>query len=156
NPVQGRWPSWFSNGSGFAYSRNGQIWIANGAGTQLALFGPGFSGQQPAWGPGGRWVAYVTDAHQLAMVKIFGTFDHPLTTGPAVDHAPAWSPDSHWIAYLSTNAAGRTSIRMLHPTPHSSDHRRIVTDITTSAPIWSPDGRDLAFWSDRHGSGIYL
>jgi Tol biopolymer transport system component len=44
----------------------------------------------------------------------------------------------------------------MHPTRSGGDHDRIVESGDVSPPVWSSDGNDLAFWSDKDGSGIYL
>jgi hypothetical protein len=159
--VTGAQPSWSPDGSQFAFSRGGGIWLANADGSggrRLA------DGEEPAWSPNGRDIAFVRDGSVFSLTINGGTTsltpgDHPdfasdgrlaydaggtvyVGDAPVVDGIdPAWSPDGHSLAYvrdgeLFTIASDGTGEQQL------TTGRADVTE-----PAWSPAGTRIAFVS---------
>jgi TolB protein len=100
---------------------------------------------EPAWGPGGRRIAF-TRSDSLRMAS--GPYVHDVlvlsaSTGKVVrsltrsgdSHSPAWSPDGKRIAFVH---AGHVAVM-------SATGRGVHDLVRGSAPAWSPDGSWIAF-----------
>jgi Tol biopolymer transport system component len=115
------------------------------------------SGQDPAWSPDGRKIAYA-DGAGLAVAGGDGSGQTYVLIGIEAN-SPAWSPDGQRIAFAQTGEfcdpetelcefnddivvvdADGTGYVDLTNTPRQSE----------GAPAWSPDGATIAF----HGNGI--
>src|SRR5213076_1836382 len=108
-------------------------------------------GEQPAWSPDGKEIAFVTTDHSLWVSGADGRQKRRLlqAAGNYLFH-PAWSPDGEWIAF-SSGRDGDPEIYKIRPDGDD------LTRLTRSAgidcrPKWSPDGRWLVFTSNRTGN----
>jgi Tol biopolymer transport system component len=120
----------------------------------------GPSGEEPAWSPEGRRLAYRTcydGRWSISTIRVISNvFDldsiQPLTMGD--DRQPAWSPDGQQIAFVR-NEAGNQDIYTV--AVDGADLRRLTTDpASDTTPAWTPDGR-LVFRSQRDGEwGLYV
>jgi hypothetical protein len=159
--LAGAQPSWSPDGSQFAFTRGGGIWIANADGSGQRRLA---DGEEPTWSPSGRELAFVRDGAMFVLTingetKELAAGDHPdyasdgrlaydvdgtLYAGqtallPGID--PAWSPDGLSLAFvrdgeLFTVAADGTGEQQL------TTGRADVTE-----PAWSPAGTRIAFVS---------
>jgi hypothetical protein len=138
--VLGSEPAWSADGTRIAYSRDGQVYVANADGSGEVAIGPGSA---PSWSPDGTALA-VSRADGLGILQIYrlglgdGTVTQ-LTFGTANALLPAWSPDGNTIVFdtQSTLAAvpaqgGGTQPIPLPVQPHGG-------------AAWSPGGDRLAF-----------
>ena len=102
----------------------------------------------PAVSPDGRRVAYTVGIvdkatnktnTQIFVMKIDGSDQKQITSGPASSSGPVWSPNGKKIAYVTGG-----QIWTMEP---DGDDREQVTKISTGAggPVWSPDGKWIAF-----------
>ena len=106
-------------------------------------------GQDPAWSPDGRQIAFSSgviwkgDA-DIWVVRADGTEKRNLTETPDFSESePSWSPDGQKIAFYNYGIA---------VTGAGGGHRRRLTD-EGQAPAWSPDGRQIAFSSSFSSYG---
>src|SRR4029079_12865307 len=61
-----------------------------------------YSGEEPAWSPDGKEVAYVTTTEQLWVTDADGgNKSQVIQVAGQYCHQPAWSPDGKWIAFAS-------------------------------------------------------
>jgi hypothetical protein len=157
----GAQPSWSPDGSQFAFSRDGGVWLANADGSGKRRLA---DGEEPTWAPDGRALAFVHDGGMFVLTINGGTKeltagDHPdfasdgrlaydlegtvyagLTAlVPGID--PAWSPDGLTLAFVRTGelftvASDGTGEQQL------TSGRADVTE-----PTWSPAGTRIAFVS---------
>ena len=80
-----------------------------------------------------------------------------VSRGVEVDDVPAWSRDGRSVAYERKSADARNSdiwivqVGSAQPLNRTSDHPG-----RDRSPSWSPDGREIAFFSDRDGSGLFV
>lgn len=115
-------------------------------------------GEDPAWSPDGRYLAYWShDSNGILVTRSDGTHRRRLTSPPTVtdqngdtghkwaDFGPAWSPDGRRIVFQRDNprsgndmfvveVATRHTMRLTW-TPHQPEFD----------PAWSPDGREIVF-----------
>jgi TolB protein len=118
--------------------------------------------KEPAWSPGGEWIAYVhtsvdpndtTYPSGLYLIDTSGAQRHLVLAGVWV-LSPAWSPDGSRIAF----SAGGAEIMTI--TPEGEDLRQLTNTGEAFFPSWSPDGKRLAFDTDyetpQGGNAIWL
>ncbi|HEX3454179.1 MAG TPA: LpqB family beta-propeller domain-containing protein, partial [Gaiellaceae bacterium] len=131
-----------------AWDRAGQIWTANQDGSDQRDIA---AGNQPAWSPDGRKIAFVggpagTQAGELMVMNADGSGVRRIDTdlGPNVA-TPSWSPDGTQIlvsafgdVYAVPLLGGRSKLVV----QHGQD------------PEWAPDGSFIAFTRDY--STIFL
>lgn len=129
-----------------AFARTGstvlQLWIRPYAGGEARQLTSGsHDNHEPAFSPGGRTLAYRSEANGGGIYLIPVKGGKPRLFAEA-GRRPRFSPDGRRIAYWT--AANSTSIfvrdldgglaRPLHPAFHSANN-----------PVWSPDGKHLIF-----------
>jgi hypothetical protein len=117
------------------------------------------AGEQPAWSPDARTIAFVRTAGvpaggELWISRADGSGQRRLTTGHD-DGEPAWSPDGGRLAFtrrvtpadsevfVIEVATGAATNLTRHPAPDGS-------------PSWSPDGTRIAFSSRRLDAAAVL
>jgi len=101
---------------------------------------------EPAWSPGGRWIAYVNgeDAERrrgLWIVRPDGRSRRRLASGFV--GSPVWSPDGRTIAYLAYDDSLKDEPRALWTVGLSGARRQQFA--AGGLFEWSPDGTRLAF-----------
>lgn len=117
--------------------------------------GPG-DDRHPAYDPGGRLVAYSSNASgvwQIYTVEVLTGTVRQITHGPGNKHEPTWSPDGNWIAFSGDQAGTRD----LYIIP--SDGRLAPQPITQgpnndTQPAWAPSAAiSLPIMFTRSGTG---
>jgi dipeptidyl aminopeptidase/acylaminoacyl peptidase len=110
-------------------------------------------GRSPAWSPGGRRIAFVSDragTDDLYAVRSTGGGLQQLTGGVGNESDPAWSPNGKRLAFV-TDESGTPEIGLLDVA--SRKVAALTADHFVAAnPAWSPDSRRIAYVSSR-GTG---
>jgi TolB protein len=149
-PVRGRRVPLSSLRGSVAFSRGGDIWIADADGSHARRVtrtrGPQ---DDPTWSPDGRTLAY-RDAHrgynmndEIYTVDAGGASARNLTRTPFNEWSPAWSPNGKLIAFYASE--------LYVMRPDGRDVRQ-VTQVEGEYPAWAPDGRRLVFMSAQPGT----
>ncbi|MCH8157990.1 MAG: Tol-Pal system beta propeller repeat protein TolB, partial [Nitrospinae bacterium] len=114
----------------------------------------------PSWSPDGKWIVYTSygaNNPDLIMIDAKGKKSkRTLLRLPGLNAAPAWSPVDTRVA-LVLSKDQNSEIYLLE---NNRKLKRLTRhfNIDTS-PTWSPDGKQIAFTSDRSGTGapqIYI
>ncbi|HKA57739.1 MAG TPA: Ig-like domain-containing protein [Gemmatimonadales bacterium] len=127
------WPSWASDGSKLAFTRNGELFTINADGTGMTQLPTPLGAQATAWSPDGRWIAYQSLSFldlpaELFVVSPDGANSIRLTNSPETETSPSWSPDSRrivfarWVDGMTAqlfiiNVDGTALIRITDPNP---------------------------------------
>ena len=125
---------WSPDGTRFVYAVGETIRVADaitGATRDLA------TGSEPAWAPGGAWIAYVRragDESELVLVRPEGSVERIVVRGAGVYH-PVWSPDSRRLLYLRA-----ASFPSVHVVDLASGSDRQVTEVVGDELAWRPTG----------------
>ena len=116
--------------------------LVPGAGVQL--------GEEPAWSPDGRQIAYVTTTEQLWVVDADGTNKvRILQVSGQYCHQPTWSPDGEHLAFASDRDG---NIEICTVRRDGTDLARVTNDPGIDCrPRWSPDAQWILFSSNRGG-----
>ena len=157
--MTGTLPTWSPDGTEIAYSRSGDIFVADVVtGTETLLIGGPDSENNPAWSPDGSNIAFtrhvgdpIDGDTDIWLADADGSNAVKLRDDPTVDDSqPDWSPDGSKIVFTVApgvngsihviNADG-TGLQTL-TLPGSND----------GSPVWSPDGTKIAFSAQRLGA----
>ncbi len=135
------YPAWSPDGSLIAFSRDGDIYTATPAGTNLARLTTAISDEiEPDWSPSGGQIVYhagITANDEIWKMNANGTSQVNLTNnGTLVDENPVWSPAGDKIAFVrdalknaeiyTMNADGTSATRITNNT------------LMDTAPSWQP------------------
>jgi WD40 repeat protein len=167
DPREDGQPTWSPDGSQIAFTRCGQtncnIWAMTSAGANQhqVTNGPGNLDLEtdPAWSPGGHWIAFRAilagqHCNKITIVHPDGTGRQALTTcshqhtGGTQDFSPTWSPDGSRIAFwrfYDVTVRRRIDQIMVMHRDGSGVHAITPTSMSASNPAWSPDGTEIAF-----------
>jgi Tol biopolymer transport system component len=146
-------PSWSPDGRRIVFAAGPleriEVMRADGSGAHRVT---GDNGEiEPAWSPGGAWIAYVRKSSVLPVREVWivrpdGTGKRELTSLAASASRPAWSPDGKRIAFAD-DARGSFDIYTIGI--GGKGLRRVTSSQSGDfEPAWSPDGRLIAFSRD--------
>lgn len=144
-----------------------ELWLGDSSGPARQLTNARKSSMQPAWAPGGQWLAFISDRdgkRQLYRIAIAGGEAEKLTSAEDGIGNFAWSPKGDQVAFTTPDAVADAmkerdkqwgEIRMeedrryshLHVLDLSSKSVKRLTEGTfmVGSFDWSPDGTRLAF-----------
>lgn len=150
---------WSPDGSRFAFSRNGDIFIANSDGSGMKKLTQSYAIEvSPTWSPDGRQLAFVSDKTgkpQIYTMNSNGSGLRQLTYG-GYNTDPAWSPNStvDRIAFVRVEGA---SANIYSIKPDGTDEQILTSSGRNENPAWSPDGHFIAYSSTQGGAkDIYM
>lgn len=143
---------WVSTTDG-AEGHRESLWIAPmEGGDPIPLAPPSGRVRNPAWAPGGGWIAFESDAvsfRDLYRIERDGSGLRRLTHAPHGSFEPSISPDGGRVAFASSRdgnaeiyVADADGARPTRRTDHPGDDVR---------PGWSPDGSMLTWIAHRDG-----
>lgn len=150
SPARGRRVRLSSLRGRVAFSRSGDVWIADADGSHARRVtrtrGPQ---DDPTWSPDGRTLAY-RDARrgynmndEIYTVDAGGAGASNLTRTPFNEWSPAWSPNGKLIAFHASE------LYVMRPDGRGV---RQVTHVEGEYPAWAPDSRRLVFMSAQPGA----
>ena len=154
--ITSRMPRWSPDGSRLAFWSDGEVYVVNADGTDLANVTqtPFANDFQPVWSHDGTRLAFVrqggTDG--IYVVNADGTGLARITDGPA-DREPAWSPVDDRIVFSAFDG----ELYSVNPNGGELTNLTNTAEVSEHNPIWSPDGTRLAFErSLQDGVEIYV
>jgi dipeptidyl aminopeptidase/acylaminoacyl peptidase len=139
-------PDWSADGTRLVLERNGRIEVIRADGSNEGVLA---KGDEPAWSPGGRRIAFALDGDLWTVSATGGT---PIRVGlpsPGGQTEPAWSPDARRLAYVS-DQTGDADVRVVDVRTGLSV-ALTADEAIDSSPAFSADGRRVVFVSDRGG-----
>ena len=140
-------PDWSPDARKLVFERFGWIHVVDGDGTDERRIARGTS---PAWSPGGRRIAFVSDRNgtdDVYAVRAAGGGLQQLTSGAGNESDPAWSPNGKRLAFVA-DETGTAEIGILEVA--SRKVSALTADrVMAASPAWSPDGRRIAYVSSR-------
>jgi PKD repeat protein len=146
--------TWSADATKVAFTRNGDIFVADAAvANPLGITNTG-NNYSPAWSPDGARIAFAstrdTSHLELYLMKPDGSGVVRLTYNVALNSSnPAWSPDGRRIAFNCEVDSGNFDICAINP--DGTGFVRLTTDpAQDSGPTWSPDGASIAFATGRY------
>jgi PKD repeat protein len=152
-------PTWSADGTKIAFTRNGDIFVADNNGGNAANVTNTGNNQDPAWSPDGARIAFTTtrDGHfEVYLMNPDGSNVVRLTNNIGVSVGrPAWSHDGAHIAFNCQVVSGNDDICAINS--DGTGFVRLTADpAADGSPAWSPDGASIAFATGRYGSNLQL
>jgi hypothetical protein len=142
-------PDWAPGARSLVFERFGWIHRIDADGTDERRL---IRGHSPAWSPGGRRIAFVSDragTDDLFAIRAVGGGLVQLTSAPGSETDPAWAPNGRRIAYVTDETAA-AEIAVLDVAGRRT--ALLTRDGAVAAdPGWSQDGRRIAYVSSRDG-----
>jgi Tol biopolymer transport system component len=153
--VSGQYPSWNAGATKLAYSRSGDLYVANADGTNEVQLTSGVAAdREPSWSPDGVHIAFTREESNDRDVAVIDVATHTVTeivTGSFQAYYPSWSPDGSRIAYRSNQSGCANGFCIYVTDPDGSNQTELVDSATfraASQPSWSPDGTKVVFVYD--------
>lgn len=158
--ARGSQPVWSSDGSRIAYTRLGEIYVADADGrNELRLTRTSQPESAPTWSPDGRTIAFAGTRDVFTVPSRGGPVNN-LTRSPKPwlqRTTPAYSPDGRTLAISATTDAYNADIFLIRAdgrglkrlTRTVGTHDRLAEE---SMPSFSPDGKRVVYVSNRDRS----
>ncbi|MEO7557162.1 MAG: S9 family peptidase [Acidimicrobiales bacterium] len=159
---------WTPDGDALVYAGTdgGLWWVASHGGPSRPVATPVPTGAAaaPAVSPDGKWVAYVVDQHDVAVVALdpesmSPSWPQPLSCGADFCFDPMWSPDGELVAWQEWDVPAmpwdesRVVVRAASTagTRGAPDVVFGGNGVQAQQPRFSPDGAHLALLADASG-----
>ena len=173
--ARGAVADWLPNGKEVLYSLGDSSWIASVADGTRRFF-PVRAGQNAAWSPDGRYVAFAkgltglylgisghgiygqVTASAIWIADADGQHQRAITDSKHLAASPAWSPDGQSVFFVSDRDGVRDVYRQrIGPTGQPADS---LERITTGANVWSftlsADGSRMAYSTLEPSLNIWM
>lgn len=148
-PDRLAWPTWSPQAHRIAFGSD-RVLVISATGRHLRDLGGGCC---PAWGPGGRRIAFSTGPETQSEILVMNPDGsrRRVVASPDGSHSfwgPTWSPGGQKLAFFADAAPDnssrpKTSLAVI--TRFRGKVRYLASGRAAVAPDWSPDGTRIAF-----------